>query len=273
MRVFAAIVLVLGLAAAGSALAQAPTTPPSPSSAPTRSFEGVYTVHARGIEAGDFNFSFRQTGAAYEANARREIKGFARTLLGANQDYTYTVRGAVTQDGALRPEAYQHQGGRRREDRPNGRTVRATFSATDVVTVTDPPGMGMGNPRATPEQRRGVIDQISAIAAMVTANGDPCSRTLNIYMDGRSRFDFVMTPNGRVTIDTRAYQGEARRCSVQFRPLAGFSDPQEAATLTFVFAQTSSGMWAPITIEMPTDGVGVVRLEARRLTFNGARLR
>jgi hypothetical protein len=32
-------------------------------------------------------------------------------------------------------------------------------------------------------------------------------------------------------------------------------------------------MWAPITIEMPTDGVGVVRLEARRLSFNGERLR
>ena len=32
-------------------------------------------------------------------------------------------------------------------------------------------------------------------------------------------------------------------------------------------------MWAPVTIEMPTDGVGVVRLEARRLTVNGTRLR
>jgi len=28
-----------------------------------------------------------------------------------------------------------------------------------------------------------------------------------------------------------------------------------------------------VTIEMPTDGVGVVRLEARRLTVNGTRLR
>jgi hypothetical protein len=60
---------------------------------------------------------------------------------------------------------------------------------------------------------------------------------------------------------------------VQFRPIAGFGDPQEAATLTFLLAPTDSGMWAPVTIEMPTDGVGVVRLEARRLNVNGVRLR
>jgi hypothetical protein len=262
MRVLAALALAAGLAAAGPSFAQT-----------QRTFEGVYSVHARGIEAGDFNYSFRQNGTTYEANARREIKGFARTLLGSNQDYTYSVRGAVTANGLLQPEAYQHQGGRRREDRPNGRIVRATFSAADVVTVTDPPGMSMGNPRANADHRRGVIDQISAIGAMVIANGDPCNRTLAVYMDGRSRFDFVMTPNGRVNVNSRAYQGEARRCRVEFRPIAGFSDPQEAATLTFVFAQTQSGMWAPITIEMPTDGVGVVRLEARRLTLNGTRLR
>lgn len=264
MRSLKAALIGLGLAAlAGSAGAQTQT----------RSFEATYSVFARGIDAGDFTYRFNQTGATYEASARREIKGFARTLLGNSQDYNYSVRGVVAEDGALRPTAYQHQGGRRRDDRPNGRLVRAAFSPTDVVTSSEPAGMGMGDPPATPEQRRGVIDQITAIAAMVTATGDPCSRTLRIYMDGRSRFDFVMTPNGRVNVDTRAYDGPAVRCRVQFNPIAGFGDPQEPATLTFVFAQTSSGMWAPITIEMPTDGVGVVRMEARRLSFNGQRLR
>jgi hypothetical protein len=60
---------------------------------------------------------------------------------------------------------------------------------------------------------------------------------------------------------------------VRFQPIAGFSDPQEAETLTFLFARTQSGMYAPIRIEMPTDDVGVARLEARRLTVNGTRLR
>jgi hypothetical protein len=83
----------------------------------------------------------------------------------------------------------------------------------------------------------------------------------------------VLTPNGNVTINSRAYQGPGVRCRVQFRPIAGFGDPQEASTLNFVLARTDSGLWAPVTIEMPTDGAGVVRLEARRLTVNGTRLR
>jgi hypothetical protein len=133
--------------------------------------------------------------------------------------------------------------------------------------------MGMGNPPATAAQRRNTMDQISAIASMITASGDPCQRTIRVYMDGRSRFDFVLTPNGRVNVNTPAYRGEALRCRVEFRPIAGFSDPQETEVLTFLFAPTPSGMYAPVRIEMPTDDVGIARLEARRLSVNGQALR
>jgi hypothetical protein len=265
MRSFAAAVLALGLAAsAGSATAQ---------TAADRTFEAVFSVHARGVEAGDFTFRFSQTGSNYTASANREMKGWVGAALNRSQDYRYSVRGTVASNGTLRPTAYEHQGGRRRDDRPNGRLVRAAFSANDVTTTSVPSGMGMGDPPATAEQRRNVIDQITAIAAMVTSTADPCSQTLRVYMDGRSRFDFVFAPNGTVNVDSRAYRGQAIRCRVAFRPIAGFGDPQEAATLNFLFARTSSGMYAPITIEMPTDGVGTVRLEARRLTVNGTRLR
>jgi hypothetical protein len=265
MRSFVAAFAALGLAAlAGSATAQ---------TAANRTFVGEFTVHARGVEAGDFTFRYNQTGNTYTATADREMKGWVGAALNRSQDYRYSVRGAVASDGSLRPTAYEHQGGRRRDDRPNGRLVRAAFSANDVVTTSVPAGMGMGDPAATQEQRRNTIDQITAIAAMVTASGDPCNRTLRIYMDGRSRFDFVMTPNGTVNVESQAYRGSAVRCRVQFRPIAGFGDPQEASTLTFLFARTPSGMYAPIRIEMPTDGAGLVRLEAKRLTANGTRLR
>lgn len=263
MRLLLAAATTLGLALAGPATAQSAN----------RTFEGTYTVHARGVEAGDFNYNFRQSGSSYSAGATREMKGWVGAALNRSQDYTYSVSGSVADDGSLHPAQYQHQGGRRREDRPNGRLIRATFTANDVVTTATPGNPNMGDPPATQAQRRGTIDQITAIAALITAQGDPCARTLHVYMDGRSRFDFVMTPNGNVNINSRAYQGPGVRCRVQFRPIAGFSDRQDAATLNFVLARTSSGMWAPITIEMPTDGVGVVRLEARHLTVNGARLR
>ena len=262
MRTFAAAAMALAVLA-GSAAAQTGD----------RSFDASYTVVARGLDAGEFNYSFRQTGQTYTITATREMKGLAAAALGRNQDYTYSVSGVVAADGSLRPTVYQHQGGRRRDDRPNGRLIRATFTADDVVTTAVPGPPNMGDPPATAAQRRNTIDQLTAIAAMVTATGDPCSRTLHVFMDGRARFDFVLTPNGAVNINSRAVQGPGVRCRVQFNPIAGFGEPPDPATLSFVFARTDTGMWAPVTIEMPTDGVGVVRLEAKRLTINGTRLR
>ncbi|MES1199146.1 MAG: DUF3108 domain-containing protein [Pseudomonadota bacterium] len=256
MRTLAAALLSLGLAlGSGPVLAQDAG----------KHFEAVYSVRARGVTAGDFTYEFRQTGAAYQATANRRITGLLRLTVGDTQDYSYSVNGAVAADGSLRPSAYRHQGGRRH------RVVDTRFTADDAITTANPT-MGMGNPAATPAQRRGVIDQITAIAAMVVATGDPCSRTLHVYMDGRARFDFVMRPNGRVNVNSTAFHGQALRCSVQFTPIAGFSDPQEAATLTFLFAPTNSGMYAPVRIEMPSDN-GLVILDARTLTVNGTQLR
>jgi hypothetical protein len=258
MKTFAVALAGLGLALlAGSATAQ---------TQPQRQFEATYTVIARGVAAGDFNYRFNQTGDAYQASATRRLTGLARSLMGERQDYTYSTRGAVAANGALRPAAYTHRGGRR------NRVVNASFTAEDVTTTAEP-AMGMGNPPATAAQRRNTVDQITAIASLITASGDPCARTIRVYMDGRSRFDFVLTPDGRVNVSTQAYRGEALRCRVEFRPIAGFSDPQETEVLTFLFAPTPSGMYAPVRIEMPTDDAGIARLEARRLTVNGQALR
>jgi len=230
-----------------------------------RHFEAVYSVRARGVTAGDFTYSFTQAGPAYQAHAERRATGLIRFTVGSTQDYSYSVQGAVDASGALRPAAYQHSGGRRH------RVVNVRFTADDIVTTANP-YMGMGSPPATLEQKRGAIDQLTAIASMVTATGDPCNRTVRVYMDGRSRFDFVMTPDGRVNVNGQAYHGQALRCRVQFQPIAGFSDPQTAAVMSFLFAPTPSGMYAPVVIEMPSDD-GLIVLDARELTVNGEKLR
>ncbi|MBL8559137.1 MAG: DUF3108 domain-containing protein [Hyphomonadaceae bacterium] len=243
----------------GAASAQTPTA--SPTGAPAaRSFNIVYSVSGKGIQAGDFNFGVKFEGDSYEATASRRMTGLVRTLVGSGQDYRYSSRGQVTAQG-LKPVAYRHQGGKR------NRVVDVNFAGGAPVTTANPV-MGMGNPPATDAQKAGAIDQVAAIASMVSATGDPCGRTIRVLMDGRSRFDFVMSANGRVNVNTRAYRGSAIRCSVQYRPIAGFPDPQTPATLTFLFAPTSNGLYAPIRIEMPTDveQIGVAVLEARSFT-------
>lgn len=262
MKRFLAMAAVAALLT-GAASAQ--TTATTPASAPTaspasRSFSAVYSVSGKGIQAGDFNFGVKFEGAAYEATASRRMTGLVRTLVGSAQDYRYSARGAVTAQG-LKPTAYRHQGGKR------NRVVEVAFNGAAPVT-TATPVMGMGNPPATDAQKAGAMDQVTAIASMVAASGDPCARTLRVLMDGRSRFDFVMAPAGRVAVNTRAYRGQAIRCTVQYRPIAGFPDPQTPSTLTFLFAPTSNGFYAPIRIEMPTDveQIGVAVLEARSFT-------
>lgn len=255
------------LSLAGPAAAQSAQLTAGSGAPASRRVEAVFSVTANVGTVGEFIYRFNQTGDTYQASASRRTTGLVRALAGDSQDYNYSSRGVVTESGALRTIYYRHQGGRR------DRVVEAAFSPDDIVTTTNPPGMGMGSPRATQAQKRGAMDQLTAIASMITASADPCGRTLPVYMDGRSRFDFVMSPNGRVNVNTRAYEGQVIRCRVQFRPLAGFSDPQEPAELTFLFAPTGAGLFAPVRIQMPTNDVGVVTLEARSLNVNGVALK
>jgi Protein of unknown function (DUF3108) len=247
-RILAAAAL---LALTGAASAQAPAA---------RSFNAVYTISGRGLQAGEFLYGVKFENGSYEANARRRMTGMVGAIVGNAQNYTYAASGRVTAQG-LDPQAYRHQGGKR------NRVVTVDFTGHQPVTTANPV-MGMGNPPATEAQKAGAIDQVSAIASMIGASGDPCNRTIPVLMDGRSRFDFVLTPNGRVPVNTPAYRGQAIRCSVQFRPIAGFPDPQVPATLTFLFAPTGNGLHAPLRIEMPTDieQIGVAVLEARSFT-------
>ena len=116
----------------GSAQAQAPAQ---------RSFEAVYTVSANIGPVGDFTYRFNQTGAAYEANARREVTGLARALVGESQNYTYSVRGAVAADGRLQPAAYRHQGGKKNRlvQAPSRRTISSRPRLRAWAWVIRPP--------------------------------------------------------------------------------------------------------------------------------------
>jgi hypothetical protein len=250
MKSVLAAVAVAMLAADASASAQQPA----------RSLNIHYSVSGRGLEAGEFLYGVKFENGGYEATARRRMTGMVGALVGDSQNYTYSARGRVTASG-LDPESYRHQGGRR------NRVVTVDFSGPAPVTTANPV-MGMGNPPATEAQKAGAIDQVTAIAAMIASDGPPCDRTIKVLMDGRSRFDFVLTAAGRQHVRTRAFRGQAIKCSVAFRPIAGFPDPQTPATLTFLFARTSNGLFAPLRIEMPTDieQIGVAVLEARSFT-------
>jgi len=213
-----------------------------------------YNVNVYGVTAGEALYTFNFQGADYQATARRQITGVARNFLGDSQDFSYSSRGRI-ENGQVRPVAYRH------EDDHRHRVVQVAFNGNEVIT-TATPRMGMGHPPATPEQKVGAIDQVSMFAQMLMGQEAPCNRTFRVFLDGRSRFDLVLRPNGTQQVSLPSYRGVAQRCAVQFTPIAGFSDPQRPARLTFLFANIN-GLTVPIVVEMPTDSVGVVRLQAR----------
>ena len=214
-----------------------------------------YAVRARGIDVGGATYALSVRNRTYQATFARRMTGPARTLLGASQDFTYSAQGQVDADGQIRPVAYQHQGGR------GHRVVHVAFAGDQITTIATPV-MGMGHPPATQAQKAGAIDQVSMFAQMLMVHGAPCRQSVRVFMDGRTRFDLVFSPNGRQRVSIAGFRGDAFRCSVQFQPVAGFSDPQQPARLTFLFAPLN-GYFVPLSIEMPTDDVGIVRLEAR----------
>jgi hypothetical protein len=232
---------LIGLA--GPASAQAPG-----------GFAITYDIYFKGMQAGLYSYRVARSGDAYEAKADQRATGLARAVVKNRQDYSYAAKGLVTANG-LSPQTYRHSGGKK------GRVVDVTFTADDIVTVANP-SMGMGNPPASKAQKAGAIDQISLIYALATPKGDPCDRTMKVYLDGAKRFDLVLKPNGAQKISSGAFKGQARKCSVQFKPIAGFSDPIEPATMTFLLAPVGGGMYAPIDISMPTDD-GMARLAAK----------
>lgn len=241
----------------------------SAAAAETRSFDGAYAVRIYGVTAGEFALTVNLNDTSYEARTSQRTTGLVRSMVGNRQDYSAIARGVVA-DGAVRPQSYQHQGGRR------NRLVKVSYGAADVVTTAEPAFGSMGDPPATPAQKLGSTDTVSSFVSMLLnpAGGDPCKRTIRVF-DGRQRFDLEMRPNGRQRVSTRAWSGEAIRCTVRYREVAGFSAPEPGDErvgddpLTFLFAPLPNGMTAPVRIEWPTDGAGVAIMEAKRFAATG----
>jgi hypothetical protein len=222
-----------------------------------------YNLIAKGINVGTGTYSYAFSGDTYRGTASHRLTGLARQLAGSRQDFNYSVSGVVGADGKLRPRSYRHQGGRR------NRVVSVDFGASAVTTTANPP-MGMGVPPASASQKLNTVDQVTMMASMMTVAANPCNQTVRVFLEGRTRFDLVLSPSGNQNVNLAGYRGSAIRCSVRFNPIAGFPDPMDATNMTFLFAPTA-GVFVPVQIQMPTDEAGIVRLEARRVTVNGTR--
>src|SRR5262249_15353625 len=101
MKKLAALLGLGALLFAGAAFGDDVAAPSQPAAGASRSFQSAYSVTARGMNVGNFNFRFSQTGDAYQVDAQRRLQGFARMLANSSQDYSYSAHGIVAADGSL----------------------------------------------------------------------------------------------------------------------------------------------------------------------------
>ncbi len=158
--------------------------------------------------------------------------------------------GRRTGDG-LAPDVYAHTeiNGRKRRD------VQLEFVPEDVLVDADPPFGSLGDPAPSPEQKREALDPLAMVLEVALGAGDePCSRVVPVF-DSKLRYDLEFHPDGvEDELRTAGYRGPAVRCSVYYRPIAGYDaedlaeDEVYATPIRLWLAEVSPGVRAPALI-------------------------
>lgn len=147
------------------------------------------------------------------------------------------------------------------------REVTALNYGSGAVAVHTEPPMNPEKASLVPESaRRGSVDPLSAgIGVVVTAGGPvACTGTYPVY-DGRRRYDVTVKPMGMEVLEPskrRMAAGQARRCVVSLKPVAGFQADKDRPNRFFVEgAERTATIWflpvngrtIPIQVEVETD--------------------
>lgn len=184
------------------------------------SLEASYSLSFWDVGFGHLRYSETLRANSYSARAHFETQGmlgfFWKSIIDATAD------GGVGAH-AVSPALYDSHS--RYRDRPL-QEIKLTYQKDESSVYFDPPIDQIRFP-VTREQRKGAIDPMSALIAMLTgASADakaPCGTGVQIY-DGRRRYNvqFAYVKDERLTLDHGLYQGSAHLCELHFVPIAGY---------------------------------------------------
>ncbi len=210
------------LAGPGTGEEMAVAIPATGSDASGRTITARYSSSVLIFRVGAISLTAGIEPGHYEAHTVVEAAGLA--ALFTDFDIRAEVEG-LSAPGALAPLRYAHV-------ERTGSKVRAVdidFAGEVASAQVTPPFGSLGVPPATPEQRSGVIDPISAIFLLSQARAGgaeaACSGRIPVF-DGKARYDLRLEAGGRQTVRTPAWRGEALLCHAWYEPIAGY-DPED----------------------------------------------
>lgn len=176
-------------------------------------------------------------------------------------------------DGEPEPDHYSHV-------ERTGSKVRAVdvdLTGPVAVSVAEPPFGSWGEPPASPADRIGVMDPMTAFFRLSDLVGESggrrCVGRLSVF-DGKARYDLRIEDGGRETVRTRAWQGEAIVCRAYYEPIAGY-DPEDYPSerdlryplVVWLAELPDAGIYLPVRLHTRA-GFGGVTIEATRLALS-----
>ncbi|WP_029013802.1 DUF3108 domain-containing protein [Niveispirillum irakense] len=211
----------LALLAAGAAWAASPL--PSPRHPATQAQAGdaalTYSIHVGGMHVLDAQAHMGIVDEIYRVGLALETQGFLGRVASWKTDVR--AQGSLAAD-IPQPARFTAHGAWREELRMT--TLDYQPDGMPQITLAEPVPEKDREP--VPEElRKDTLDPVSAIVAVldqVQRTGN-CDLTVPVY-DGRQRYDLEFADKGRETLaasNLSAFAGEAQRCAVTYKPVAG----------------------------------------------------
>jgi hypothetical protein len=229
-------------------------------------FEATYAVSQSGLTVLDVHLALQLTEASYRLTSVSRARGFLRWFMPGEQ--RAEVRGGLV-GREVRPLRYITQGQGRSGPR---RTVMEFISGTPRLAVLEPPE-GPDRIPVSPDQMQGTIDSLSALVrlSLDAAATGRCDLSGSVF-DGRRRLEWSSRTLGVGTPPGDVVSGQALRCALESRLVAGFrrgddpaevGKPREAEAWIAVLGPGLPPM--PVRVEFPSTFLGALRLDLVRV--------
>ena len=153
----------------------------------------TYRVDLAAFNLGDFHFTAKLEGPAYELQAQGRFSLISGMIYRASGRTTST--GNLSKLGAEPSRfAVTYKGGKKKEER----RISFVNGAVDQVSILPHKKQNPRNVPVTADQLEQVLDPLTAAFLSVRSNGslsylDICRQTVPVF-DGKQRFDIILTP-------------------------------------------------------------------------------
>ena len=222
-----------------------------------------YDVYLGGLHAGRLDAVIRLDPPKYDFDVHGRTRGLLEALIRWRMDSH--SRGRLAREQVVPAEA-----GQKNKRRGGERFVDLVFAeGMPRVVRAKPESRADSRERILPEARRGALDPIGGVLAIITAleTGGSCDAAFPVF-DGRRLYDLAIRGQGSANLPVSRYTpyaGPATRCQIQFRQKAGFKRDSDGTVQRF---RTAADLWMgrvfagvprlPVRIEFETRLLGAV---------------